>query len=269
MNMMEKRNFYEFMSELIVLGNEVVSCTKNPEIEMDAFTEFAILVEKLLPILNDLRDRGTIMGKPAIRRSLECLEYELGRAKALFKSPYLKDPIKQIERITHDLGRSLSLLLVASLEVSTDFRERIGILQKQLMNARFGGNTSLSSSPISKFVSDVKVEGEIEEEIINVTLDDVILQLKNGNAEEFAVALLRLKKFIRDGELDSGLINEEAIVFILLNRLGSCKADNRLAIIPLLRSIALKNDETRVKNPANKVTFLVHVGLKNHYTSGC
>ncbi|KAJ1393618.1 Armadillo-type fold [Sesbania bispinosa] len=248
--MMEKRNFSEFISELIALGDEVVSFAKNHEIVIDAFSQFAMLVEKFAPIFNDLRNKSTIMDKPAIRKSLESLENELHRAKALIKSHHLGEPIQQIEDITHDLGRSLGLFLVASLEleVSISFREKISTLQKQLMNARFGGNTSLTSSPISKFViaSAVKVEGEIEEEIINVTIDDIVLQLKNGDAEEFAIALLRLKKFIREGQLDSSVINEEAVLFILFNRLSSCKA-YRLSIIQLLRSIALGNDETKEK----------------------
>lgn len=137
--------------------------------------------------------------------------------------------------ITHDIGRSLGLLLVASLEVSTDFREKIGTLQRQLMNVRFSGSA-------------MKLTGEIEEEIVNVSIDDVVLQLKNGNDEEFAVAILRLKQFMRSERLDGGLIDEEATLSILFNRLGSCKADNRLTIIRLLRSIALGNDEKKVKS---------------------
>ncbi|XP_027356167.1 U-box domain-containing protein 44-like [Abrus precatorius] len=246
--MKEKRSFSEFVSELIVLADEVASFTKNPEIKVDdAFAEFGMLVEKFAPIFNDLRDKSTIMNKPAIRKSLESLMNELGRAKALIKSHSLKEPIKRIENITHDLGRSLGMLLVATREMSADFREKIGTLQKQLMTARFVGNTSLTSCSISKFVNEMKVVGEIEEEIINVTSDDVLLQLKNGNTEEVAVALLRLKKFFKVGKLDSGLVNVEAVVFILFNCLGSCKAGNRLTIIQLLRNIALGNDETKEK----------------------
>nr|BAX25288.1 WBb225L1.18 [Glycine max] len=149
------------------------------------------------------------------------------------------------------------MLRVASLEVSIDFREKIGTLQKKLMNVRFGGNTSLTSSSISTFVNEEKVGGEIEEEINNVTGDDVLLHLKNGDAEEFAVALLRLKKFIRGGKLDSGLINVEAAVSILFNRLFSCKTGNRLTIIQLLRSVALQNDEMKEKMTKNELLSAV------------
>ncbi|TKY49675.1 U-box domain-containing protein 44 [Spatholobus suberectus] len=248
MEIMEESNFSELLSELIVLADEVASLAKNSEIEVDIFAEFAMLVEKFPPIFNDLRDKNTILDKPPIRKSLESLENELKRAKALTKSSNLRQPIKQIEDITHDIGRSLGLLLVASLEVSAEFREKIGTLQRQLMNVRFDGSLSLTSSPTSEFAgSDMNLAGEIEEEIVNVSIDDVVLQLKNGNDEEFAVALLRLKEFMRSEKLDGGLINEEATLAILFNRLGSCKANNRLAIIQLLRSIAFGNDEKKEK----------------------
>ncbi|KAG5118335.1 hypothetical protein JHK82_032755 [Glycine max] len=227
--MKEKRDFSEFVSELIVLADEVASFAKNPEIEIveDAFTEFAMLVEKFAPIFNDLRDKSKIMDKSAIRKSLESLMNELTRAKALIRSSSLKERIKRIEDIAHDLGRSLGMLRVASLEVSHRF------LEKRL------------------------VGGEIEEEINNVTGDDVLLHLKNGDAEEFAVALLRLKKFIRGGKLDSGLINVEAAVSILFNRLFSCKTGNRLTIIQLLRSVALQNDEMKEKMTKNELLSAV------------
>lgn len=245
---MEKGDFSEMLSRMKGLADEVVKAKKS-EIEVEAFSEFGMLVEKLLPILNELSDKSTVLDKPSIRKSLESLENELRRARTLTKSLNLRHPVKQIEDMTHDIGRSLGVLLVASLEVSIDFREQICILQRQMMNARFDGISSMTSSPKSEFfASEMKVVGEIEEEIIDVSIDDVVLQLKNGNDEEFAVSLLRLKEFLRSEKLDSGLINEEATISILFNRLSSCKADNRLAIIQLLRRIAFGNDEKKVKS---------------------
>lgn len=245
---MEKGDFSEMLSRMKGLADEVVKAKKS-EIEVEAFSEFGMLVEKLLPILNELSDKSTVLDKPSIRKSLESLENELRRARTLTKSLNLRHPVKQIEDMTHDIGRSLGVLLVASLEVSIDFREQICILQRQMMNARFDGISSMTSSPKSEFFAgETKAVGEIEEEIIDVSIDDVVLQLKNGNDEEFAVSLLRLKEFLRSEKLDSGLINEEATISILFNRLSSCKADNRLAIIQLLRRIAFGNDEKKVKS---------------------
>lgn len=246
---MEKREFSDLLSTLKVLADEVVSFAKKSEIEVDAFSEFSMLVEKLPPILNELSDNSVVLDKPSIRKSLESLENELRRAKALTKSSNLRHPIKQIEDMTHDIGRSLGVLLVASLEVSIDFREKIGTLQREMMNARFDGSSSITSSPKSEFfMSETRTVGEIEEEIVHVSIDDVILQLKNGNDEEFAVSLMRLKELMRSGKLDGGLINEEATIAFLFKRLVSCKADNRLSIIQLLRSIAFGNDEKKVRS---------------------
>lgn len=253
---MEKREFSELLSRMKVLADEVVCFAKKSKIEVDAFSEFGMLVEKLPPILNELSDKSSVLDKPSIRKSLESLENELRRAKTLTKSSNLRHPVKQIEDMTHDIGRSLGVLLVASLEVSIDFREKIGTLQRQMMNSRFDGNSSVTSSPRSEFfASETRTVGEIEEEIVNVSIDDVILQLKNGNDEEFAVSLLRLKEFMRSEKLDGGLINEEATISILFNRLGSCKADNRLAIIQLLRNIAFGNDEKKVKSLKFELIF--------------
>ncbi|CAI8596021.1 unnamed protein product [Vicia faba] len=243
---MEKGDFSEMLSRMKVLVDEVVN--KKSEIEVEAFSEFGNLVEKLLPILNELSDKSIVLDKLSIRKSLESLENELRRARILTKSLNLRHPVKQIEDMTHDIGRSLGVLLVASLEVSIDFREQIGVLQRQMMNARFDGVSSMTSSPKSEiFANETKTIGEIEEEIIDVSIGDVILQLKNGNDEEFAVSLLRLKEFMRSEKLDGGLINEEATISILFNRLSSCKADNRLSIIQLLRRIAFGNDEKKEK----------------------
>lgn len=66
-----------------------------------------MLVEKFAPIFIDLWDKSTILDKSAIRKSLESIENELYCVKALIRSPYLKEPVKQIEDITHDLGDHL------------------------------------------------------------------------------------------------------------------------------------------------------------------
>lgn len=245
---MEKEGFSEMLSRMKVLVDEVVSFAKKSEVEVEASSEFGNLVEKLSPILNELSHKSIVLDKPSIRKSLESIENELRRARALTKSLNLRHPVKQIEDMTHDIGRSLGVLLVASLEVPIDFREQIGVLQRQMMNARFDGVSSMTSSPKSEiFANEMKTVGEIEEEIIDVSIGDVVLQLKNGNDEEFAVSLLRLKEFMRSERLDGGLINEEATISILFNRLSTCKADNRLAIIQLLRRIAFGNDEKKVK----------------------
>ena len=154
-----------------------------------------------------------------------------------------------MEEVTHDLGRSLGLLLLASLEVSTDLKEKIGNLHKELMSARFSLDSSPSSSWVSEFVSELKVVNEIEQESISLeSLDigDVVLQLKYGNDEEFKYALLGLNELIGSERVSNEWIDEEGIIPILFNRLGSSKPENRLTIIQILRRLALENADNKV-----------------------
>lgn len=104
---MKERKFLDFISELVILSNEVASFDKNPEIEIGAFDEFSMLVEKFAPIFIYLWDKSTILDKSTIRKSLESIQNELNRVKAFIRSPYLKEHVKQIEDITHDLGDHL------------------------------------------------------------------------------------------------------------------------------------------------------------------
>ncbi|KAJ7982339.1 RING-type E3 ubiquitin transferase [Quillaja saponaria] len=261
MEYMEERSFSELLTELISLAEQVASLAKDSEFEKDVFTEFSILVDKFIPFFNDLRDNITIMDKPSIHKAMESLEKELRHAISLIKSHSLKQPIKQNENITHDLGRSFGLVLLASLEVSTDFREKIGALQKDLMNTRFSGNVTPTSSQGSDFGSDLKVESEIKEERVsdlqveleikeervNVDIDDVVLQLKYGNDEEFTLALLRLKDSIRVEKDDNGWVNDEGVLAVLFNRLSLNQPNNRLNIIQLLTTLASENAEQKEK----------------------
>ncbi|KAA8537310.1 hypothetical protein F0562_027003 [Nyssa sinensis] len=203
------------------------------------------------------------MDKPPIRKAVQSLETELRRADALIRSSNCQLPAKQIEDVTHDLGRSLGLVLFASHDVSIDGRDKMEALRKEMMNTRFNS----SSDHGSEFVHDVETEEEseedteeeteeeaeeeikeeIEEDRITLGIDDVVLQLKYGNDEEFKCALLGLNVLIRDKMITNEWINEEGIAPILFNRLGSSKPNNRLTIIHILRSLALEYSENKEK----------------------
>ncbi|KAL3599652.1 hypothetical protein D5086_007570 [Populus alba] len=161
--------------------------------------------------------------------------------------------------VTQELGRSLGLVLFASIDASTEVKQDIAALHRELMNVKFdisftpSPSPSLGSSPCvihgqSGFVSEQgSFINEIEEEKISLSIDDVVLQLKYGNDEEFRLALLVLSDFIRDQVIDKEWIHEEDIIPILFNRLGSSKPHNRLTIIQILRILALDNDENKEK----------------------
>jgi vacuolar protein 8 len=183
--------------------------------------------------------------------------------------------------VTQELGRSLGLVLFASIDASTEVKQDIAALHRELMNVKFdisftpspSPSPSLGSSPCvihgprpskeSGFVSEQgSFINEIEEEKISLSIDDVVLQLKYGNDEEFRLALLVLSDFIRDQVIDKEWIHEEDIIPILFNRLGSSKPHNRLTIIQILRILALDNDENKVNHMRNVLTFLHNFGCK-------
>ncbi|KAF8398286.1 hypothetical protein HHK36_017213 [Tetracentron sinense] len=237
---MDSRSFPELLSELLVSADEVASLAKDSEIEIEIFSEFALFVEKFTPILADLRD-NKVMDTPPIRKAVESIETELRRARILIKNSNSRTSVKQIEDVTHDLGRCLGLVLFASLDVSVEIKEKIGALHREMMNARFDAGLDRES----EFVNDLEVERE--EDVINLDVDNIALQLKYGNDEEFRFALSGLNVLVRDKMVHDEWINDEGIIPILLNRLGSSKHDNRYTIILILRSLASENNENKEK----------------------
>ena len=257
------KTFSELLAERQASAGEVASLSKDSETEQEILAEFASLVAKFGPILDDLRE-NKVMDTPSIREAVESLEKELGRARGLMKSPNPKISVKQIEELTRGLGRSLGLVLSASLDfLSVDVKEKIGALHKEMMKAKFD-TSSIPDREESEFdcetefvnefgvedeiaeeVAEMEEIEEIEEEIINLDIDDVVLQLKYGNDEEFKFALSGLRSLIRDQMVDDEWINDEGVVLILSNRLGSSKPNNRLTIIQMLRNL--------VENAKNKV----------------
>ncbi|KAF5742441.1 hypothetical protein HS088_TW09G00489 [Tripterygium wilfordii] len=264
----ETRTFSELISELQASAEEVASLARNSESERDIFTELAILIDKLMPVLEDIKDSEKVMDKSPIRKAAESLELDLRRTKALIKNPNSGSLIKQIEDVTQDLGRSLGLIQFASLEASTGVKEKIGALRKELMNVRFDVclspsselmtvkfDTSLSPSSAptpnpsrgSGFGSDLESEKEIEEERVCLSAEDIVLQIKYGNDEDFRLALVGLSDFVEGGVVDNEWISVEGVIPILFNRLGTSKRENRLTIIRILRILASKNAENKEK----------------------
>lgn len=251
---MEIRSFSEIISERQT--SEIVS-------ENESFIEYSVLTEKLSPILAELKQHKLMDASP-IQKAVESLETELRRAKALTTRRGSSKPPskKQVEDVAQGLGRSLGLVLFASRNVQLLSKEKIEALRREMMSVRFDW------SPESEFVNDGETErtgetdqtgetsqtgeteGEIEEEIEEdgITLDvgDIVLRMKYGKDDEFKSALSAFSSMMRDNMIVSEWINEEGVIPILFNQLGTSKQNNRLTIIQTLRSLALQNDEHKV-----------------------
>ncbi|EXB37533.1 U-box domain-containing protein 43 [Morus notabilis] len=244
---MENRRSLEAMSELIASAREVSSLAQSHETERQIFTEFAFLVDKFIPILNELSEENKILDHPPVQKAVESLGKEFNRAKAMIRSPNPKSLVKQVENMIHDLGRSLGLVLFTSLEVCADFKDKIGVLHRELMNAKLDPGSVASSSHHSASVGELEVEEEIQEERISIGVDEVVVKLKYGDDEELRLALLILSELIGGKKVGNEWIEYEGVIPALFNRLSSSKPEHRLTMIHLLRTLALDNDENKEK----------------------
>lgn len=244
----DSKNLSELVSELQQSADEVSSLAKDSEI----FNDFSILIEKLAPILMGLK-ANKLMDIPPILKALESLEKELKRAKALIKSPnYQSLHVKQIESVTQNLGRSLGLVLFAGHDVLIDEKEKIEALRKEMMNLRFSSDAVSSyDSKSEEFVDEFGTEEDTEEEIVqedrrSLSVEDIVVQLKYGNDDEFKYAILGLYSLISENNVTDEWINDEGVILVLFNRLGSSKPYNRLTIIRILRTLVAYNDQNKV-----------------------
>ncbi|KAM1018296.1 hypothetical protein ACFX2C_039937 [Malus domestica] len=250
--MEEKRGFRELVMEIKALVIEVSSLAQNSETQREVVTEFVILVGKLAPILDGIMENTKFFNHQPVRKAVESLGSELKRAKALLKTQETKSFVRQVEDVVHDLGRTLGLVLLASLEVSTDLKDKIGGLHKDLISTRFDVSSFASTSYGSGLVSELEMEVEVEEEIqeekrVSFGIDDVSLQIKYGDDEQLKFALLELNDLIEDKRVGDEWITNEGVIPILFNRLSSSNSDNRLCIIRLLRSLASDNADNKEK----------------------
>ncbi|KAJ6713982.1 RING-TYPE E3 UBIQUITIN TRANSFERASE [Salix viminalis] len=259
----DSRSNSEIESEQQASTEEVISLAKSLEFDREVFAEFAVLLDKFTPILIAVKDNEKLMDRPPVQKAVGSIDKELSRAKDLIEGGACsRSPIKQIEVVTQELGRSLGLVLFASIDASTEVKQNIAGLHRELMNVKFDTSCTpsptLSPSPCenhgpgpskeSGFVSEQdSFTNEIEEEKNSLSIDDVVSHLKYGNDEEFRLALWVLSDLIRDHVIDKELIDDEDIIPILFNRLGSSKPHSRLTIIKILRILALENDENKEK----------------------
>ncbi|KAL2514651.1 U-box domain-containing protein 44 [Forsythia ovata] len=243
-------------------GQEVDSPAKSfrsSSTETETIAEFSTFIEKLSPILDEMKDSNEVADLPTIQKAIESLETDFRHAKSVVESPNIRSsPAKHIEDLTQNLGRSLGLVLFASHDVPIANKEKIKALRREMMNVRF----DLSSERESEFPSEAEdetMEDETEEETeekeieeedeseeedrITLDIDDVIMQIKYGDDGKYKNALLELNALIMDGMISNERINDEGMIKVLSQRLGSCKGNDRVTVIQILRYLVTQNDQ--------------------------
>ncbi|CAN1298171.1 U-box domain-containing protein 43 [Linum perenne] len=244
-------------------------------------SEFQLLVEKFDPILVAIGNSQSEVGMEPVREAIQSLQREIGNAKSLITSSGSRSAIltKQVDEMTQVLGRSLGLVLFAGFDLPVEIKEGIAVLHREVMHRKFA--TSLSSSPTHSHMSSSVANpspkssqessafinefgSEIVEQGATLSTEDVALQLKYGDDEHFLLALLGLQNLIRDEVVDREWIDDEGILVILFNRLGSTKVGNRLATIQTMKSLALKYPEIKDRiGDAGNLQLLVKSLMRN------
>ncbi|KAL3648223.1 hypothetical protein CASFOL_007647 [Castilleja foliolosa] len=217
------------------MGQEFESLSMSTRSSSSTHTEYSIFIEKLNPIISKMKGCTDITDSPVIQKAIDSLEADYNNAKAAVDSQTIQSsPAKHIENLVQELRRSLGLMLFSSHEIPISNTEKIEALCKEMINVRF----DFSSDHEFEFAIE-ETGGEIVEEekrILNV--EEVILQIKCGTEERFKDSLLLLYGFIMDG-----MVVDEDVVKILTSRLCSCKGQERVIVIKILRYLALHNDQ--------------------------
>lgn len=136
----------ELLSRVIVQIAEIAHAIRKVLIEKESFVQLSSYLEKLTPILTEIQLKGG-KDRPTVRIALECLGRELQNAKDLVdvcgtrSKFYLlincRSMMKKMQQITNDIGRALSLMPLAHLDLSSDFTEKTRLLLQEMQDAEF------------------------------------------------------------------------------------------------------------------------------------
>ncbi|KAI3444376.1 hypothetical protein Pfo_001041 [Paulownia fortunei] len=136
----------EVVSQTIEAIIEIVVASDNVLIEKKSFAELSSYLDRIIPLLHELNRKG-ISASEGLRNFVEILNHETKEAKKLIRDCsernrfYLfvncRSIAKHIEGITKEIGRAISCIPFASLNISLKIREDIDQLVSKMQNAEF------------------------------------------------------------------------------------------------------------------------------------
>lgn len=229
-------SFFDLLSRLLHSIHEVSSLVTSDHSEI--FHQFAAYVEKLAPIFGWMRDND-VEEPPHMRELIESLLTELDQARILDEghSTLSGGVVAAIESVTHELGHCLGLVLQADMGFPLEIREKIGSVQREMVNVKFVEVEAESSN-----------HGSDHGESSHLSAEDAILLLKNSSNKKFGVGLSELSRLVADDHVSDGLITDKGAIPILLNRMGSAKHHHRLHILVFLRKLTSKSNQYKVNS---------------------
>ncbi|XP_073045362.1 U-box domain-containing protein 44-like [Primulina eburnea] len=271
---MERSVVSEPVSEKDSLTNpEFDSSTLNSisssSLQTESITEFSIFIEKLSPVLDVMKLSVEKNELPALNKAIESLEIDYKRAKSAMEDSNIRSfPLKRLEDLIQNIGRSLGLVLFASHEVPLPDKDKVEALCKEMMYVRFEINSeqeSDSAMEVREMEETDETEGldddddgdgvdadddDILEEDTSVGIlgiDDVFVHIRSDKEEKFKKAIFGLNSLVMDGMVSNEKLNDEDVVNVLCNRLTACNGCERVIIIQILRYLVTLNDQNKEK----------------------
>lgn len=136
----------EVLSRVLVQLFTTAMAAKDVLIERSNFNELSRYLERIAPVLRELQDKN-VRDKPPMRLALESLEREIKSAHELINECTSKsrisllyncrDIVKRLQDVTQEIGRCLSLIPMATLDISMDTRDKTVELYKLMQSVEF------------------------------------------------------------------------------------------------------------------------------------
>ncbi|KZV47289.1 U-box domain-containing protein 43-like [Dorcoceras hygrometricum] len=267
--------------------SSTINSISSSSLQTEPLTEFSVLIEKLSPVLDEMKQSVGENELPALEKAIESLETDYKQAKsAMDYWNNRSSPLKRLEDLTQNLGRSLGLVLFASHEVPLSNKDKIEALCKEMMNARFESDSeqeSDSAMEVREMDEADETEGmdddddeddddyndeddddddeeddddnyDNDDDIVEedtslgtLSIDDVFVYIRSDNEEKFKKAIIGLNSLIMDSMVSDEKLNDEDVVNVLCNRLTSCVGCERVSIIQILRYLVTLNDQNKEK----------------------
>ncbi|KAK4411119.1 hypothetical protein Sango_0184900 [Sesamum angolense] len=238
--MEESASSEQHSSSASEFDSSTLNSRSSSSMQTEPIIEFSVFIQKLTPILDDMKDSLDITDLPAIARAIDSLEADYEHAKKVMDSDNIhSSTAKHVEYLIQNLGRSLGVVLFAGRKVLMANKQKMEALCKEMMNVRF----DVSSDRESEFFSEEKAEKGNG----MLSIDDTMVQIKYGHGEEFKNGLIRLNSLIMDGLILNDTVIYDNLVKVLCKRLSSCSRNERLTIIHILRYLVTKNVESKEK----------------------
>lgn len=134
---------------LTLLASQVkktAEAAKDVLIEKESFKALSKYLSNIEPILNELQLHG-LKDSDATRRALDFLQKDVKKANDLVEKYknrarfYLlikcRHIVKEVQDVTRDIGRSLSVLPISNAEMLIDISEKVYMLQNEMQRAEF------------------------------------------------------------------------------------------------------------------------------------